>query len=381
MASTEFDVVLCGATGFVGRQTVSYFVQHAPAGLRWAVAGRNLHKLRALGVDVPILVFDSMQQDQVDIVVTRTRIIVSTAGPFRIYSDPLVDACVRLGTHYIDISGEAPRIRDLIDRYHNAAIKARVRIVPFCAVSSAPADLMLQMLNEKLGGGLIEAKGFVRMGGGSPSGGTISSIALAHKSGDAARANDPFLLNPERRRPSQAIEQDPTGVHYDRTVAAWTAPSPLGLSDTRAIRRSGALTGNEIVYQEYMAFPGRFGLIQALGFHAVLQLLDVMMRNGPTRRFLQRRLPPGSGPSEKAMDAGWFEIRVSGLTAKGRRAEVVFHGEGDVNRITVKCLCEAAFSQACDDPSLPETYGVLTPSVAFGVSLARRLKNAGIEIR
>ncbi len=84
MAPKEFDVVLCGATGFVGRQTVSYFVQHAPAGLRWAIAGRNLHKLRALGVDVPILVFDSMQQDQVDILVARTRIIVSTAGPFRI---------------------------------------------------------------------------------------------------------------------------------------------------------------------------------------------------------------------------------------------------------------------------------------------------------
>lgn len=381
MVPKEFDVVLCGATGFVGQQVVRYFAQHAPAGLRWAISGRDRTKLLALGANVPILVFDSTQQEQVDRVVARTRIVVSTAGPFRVYSDPIVDACVRLHTHYLDISGETPRIRDLMDRYHRAAVEARVRILPFCAVSSAPADLLVFMLNERLGGGLVEAKGYVQMGGGSFSGGSISSIALSHVTGDAARANDPFLLNPERRRSATSVEQDPHRVHYDRAVASWTAPSPFGLSDTRAVRRSGTLSGNEIVYQEYMAFSGRFGLARALGFHAVIQVLDLMMRSGPTRRFLQRRIPPGSGPSEKAMDAGWFEIWVMGRTAEGKQADVKFRGVGDAgNRITVKCLCEAAFLQACEELSLPEIFGVLTPSIAFGDSLVRRLKSSGIEI-
>jgi len=382
MAKKEFDVVLCGATGFVGRQSVRYFERHAPAGLRWAIAGRDPARLQALGANVPILVFDSLLQDQVDALVSRTRIIVSTAGPFRVYSDPLVDACVRLNTHYVDISGETPRIRDLMDRYHHAAVEARVRIVPFCALISAPADLMVHLLNEQLAGGLVEAKGFVQMGGGSFSGGTISSIALAHTNGDATRASDPFLLNPDRRRPAQAIEQDPTGVHYDRTVAAWTAPSPSGLGDTRAVRRSGTLTANEVIYQEYMAFPGRFGLVRAYGFHAVMRLLDVMMRNGPARRLLQRCIPPGSGPSDKAMDAGWFELRVSGRRADGKQANVSFRGEGDAgNRITVKCVCEAAFLLAWEEPSLPEMFGVLTPSVAFGDLLVNRLAASGIRIR
>ena len=382
MAKDEFDVVLCGATGFVGRQSVRYFERHAPAGLRWAIGGRDPARLQALGANVPILVFDSLLQDQVDALVSRTRIIASTAGPFRVYSDPLVDACVRLNTHYVDISGETPRIRDLMDRYHHAAVEAHVRIVPFCAVISAPADLMVHLLNEQLAGGLVEAKGFVKMGGGSFNGGTISSIALAHTNGDAARASDPFLLNPDRRRPAQAIEQDPTGVHYDQTVAAWTAPSPSGLGDTRAVRRSGTLTANEVIYQEYMAFPGRFGLVRAYGFHAVMRLLDVMMRNGPARRLLQRCIPPGSGPSDKAMDAGWFELRVSGRRADGKQANVSFRGEGDAgNRITVKCLCEAAFLLACEEPSLPEMYGVLTPSVAFGDLLVNSLAASGIRIQ
>jgi short subunit dehydrogenase-like uncharacterized protein len=127
-----------------------------------------------------------------------------------------------------------------------------------------------------------------------------------------------------------------------------------------------------------MAFPGRLGLLQALGLNAVMQLL---MKNGPTRRFLQRRLPPGSGPSEKAMDAGWFELKVSGHTADGKQANVSFQGTGDGNRITVKCLCEAAFLMACEEPSLPEVYGVLTPSVAFGNLLVSSLKASGITIQ
>lgn len=141
MAPREFDVVLYGATGFVGRQTVAYFGGNAPKGLRWAIAGRDGDKLEALGAGVPILAADARNQADVDALAAKTRLILPSAGPFKLYGDPLVDACVRLGTHYVDISGEPARIRGLIDRYHRDAKAAGVRIVNFCAMSSTPSDL------------------------------------------------------------------------------------------------------------------------------------------------------------------------------------------------------------------------------------------------
>lgn len=382
MSDREFDVVLYGATGFTGRLAVAYFARHSPAGFRWAIAGRDLTKLKSIEANVPILVFDSSSQAGVDAAVARTRVLLSTAGPFREYSDALVDACVRLRTHYIDISGESVRIRDLIDRYHQRAAEAQVRIVTLCGFSSAPADLAVYLLNKSLAGHLAEARGFFQMGGGSFNGGTISSMANAHATGDVERERDPFLLVPGHRGVAERIEHDAKGVLYDRVIRAWTAPSPMATSDICAIHRSAALDGYEVRYKESMAFPGLGGLIKALGFAAVLRVLDTMMRNEVTRRLLQRLIPPGSGPSEKEMDAAWFELRVCGTTKEGPKAEAVIRGQGDAsNRITVKCVCEGAIAMVLDEAALPAAYGILTPSAAFGDVLVQRLAVAGLEIR
>jgi short subunit dehydrogenase-like uncharacterized protein len=156
----------------------------------------------------------------------------------------------------------------------------------------------------------------------------------------------------------------------------------MATSDICAIHRSAALDGYEVRYKESMAFPGLGGLIKALGFAAVLRVLDTMMRNEVTRRLLQRLIPPGSGPSEKEMDAAWFELRVCGTTKEGPKAEAVIRGQGDAsNRITVKCVCEGAIAMVLDEAALPAAYGILTPSAAFGDVLVQRLAVAGLEIR
>jgi short subunit dehydrogenase-like uncharacterized protein len=378
MPAKEFDVVLYGATGFVGRQAAAYFACKAPKDLRWAIAGRDRAALAALGVDAPILIADARDPAAVDAITARTRVLATTAGPFRLYGDPFVDACVRLGAHYVDISGETARIRDLIDRYDKAAKAAAVRIVNFCAISSAPSDLGVLLLDRQLGGRLARASGFYRLGGGSFSGGTIASISLAHESGDAVREKDPFLLNPDRRRAIGSVERDPRGVRYNREIGAWTAPAPMGVSDTRAVRRSGALRGRDIVYQEYATYPNYLG---ALGFNTVLNLFDAAMSVRPVRNFLKARIPPGSGPSKAEMDAGWFELQILGVSDAGRKARVTLKGQGDAgNRITTLCLCESALAIALDEARLPHAFGVLTPSVALGEVLAERLRGAGIEI-
>lgn len=377
MTEKRFDLVLYGATGFVGRQAVAYFREHAPRDLRWAIAGRDPAKLQALGAGVPILIADAGDGDQLDDLVGSTRVLASTAGPFRLHSDPLVEACVRLGAHYVDISGETARIRDLIDRHHEKAKAARVRIVNFCAASSIPADLGVWLLDQELEGRLKEAKGYYEIGGGSFNGGTIASIGLALESGDARRESDPFLLGPLSGRKPTPLEKDPKGVRYDRDIGAWTTLSPMGTSDTRAVRRSSLLKGRDVLYQEYSVFPGGFG--SALGFDTIFGLFNTAMRLGFVRRMLARKTPPGTGPSEAEMDAGWFKLRLFGR-AGANKAVVTVSGRGDVgNRITTKCFCQSALALSLDEDRLPRVYGVLTPSVAFGDILLERLKSAGLE--
>lgn len=146
MSDRPYDVVLYGASGFVGKQTVQYFARHTLSEpVRWAIAGRNRQKLEAVrdavGVAVDILVADSQEQQAIDAIVAQTRVLLTTAGPFALYGNALVDACVRLRTHYVDITGETPWVKTLIDRYHTQAAADGTRIIPCCGFDSVPSDL------------------------------------------------------------------------------------------------------------------------------------------------------------------------------------------------------------------------------------------------
>ena len=376
----EFDLILYGATGFTGRQAAAYLASRAEPGLRWAIAGRDRDKLEALGIVAPILVAATDRPAELDALAARTRVVLNMAGPFKRYGDPIVAACLRAGTHYCDVSGETARIRGLIDRHHAEAASKRLRIVNFCGASSVPADLAVHLLDQRLDGRLVEAKAAVSIRGGSFNGGTIASIADAIESGDAALEADPFLLGPAGRRPSP-IERDPTGLRYDRDLSAWVTPSPMGKSDTRAVRRSAELLDRDIVFQEYMGFQGAGAWRRAAGTSALLSGVDAAFRWCPTRRLLQRTTGPGQGPSEKQMDAASYALRAWGKDANGSTAQVMIADGGDPgNRVTVKCACESALALAIQPQRLTDRFGVLTPAVAMGDVLAARLAAAEMTV-
>jgi len=236
MARRDYDLVLYGASGFTGRQAVDYLARHARS-LRWAIAGRDLAKLEAAreqaGAKADVLVAESDDQSAVDAVAERTRVLASTAGPFALYGGALVDACVRHGTHYADITGETPWVRDLIDRHHLRAAADGTRIIPCCGFDSVPSDLgtwlVVRHLREHLGAGCREVKAYFRMRGGF-NGGTLATALNLQESGQAARTRDPFLLNPPRRHSRAAMERnrDPVSARYDEDIDAWIGPYFMG---------------------------------------------------------------------------------------------------------------------------------------------------------
>jgi short subunit dehydrogenase-like uncharacterized protein len=399
--SRDYDVVLYGASGFVGRQTVEYMARQAPATLRWGLAGRDRQKLEATKLQrgapprVDVLVADTGNQTAVDAIVSRTRVLVSTAGPFALCGNPVVDACVRFKTDYVDITGEVSWVRSLIDRYQDQAVADGTRIVPFCGFDSVPSDLatflVVRQLHRDSGVSCKEVKTYFQMRGGL-NGGTAATFLNLSRPGHGKWEADPFLLGPARAHSPEEIEsnRDMLQPRFDESIGAWIGPFVMAPVNTRVVRRSAELYaqwgepyGSNFAYQEFAKYKGPLGWTQAWTMTGVLALLDAGLQQAPTRRILKALLPePGAGPSERAMNEGWFRCEAVALGEDGRRARLVMKNQGDPgNRSTAKFVCEAALCLALDKEKLPGAHrgGVLTPATAFGDVLAQRLRAAGVS--
>lgn len=396
-----YHVVLYGASGFTGQQTVQYFADQVDGEqVRWAITGRNRQKLEqvqaTLAVPVDVLVADSQDQEALDAIAEQTLVILNTAGPFALYGDAIVDACVRKKTHYVDITGETPWVKSLIQRYHAKAEVDGTRIIPFCGFDSVPSDLgtylLVRFMQQSLGVSCHQVRGYFQAAGGF-NGGTLASATNLMKSGQAGQMADPFLLNPQestQNRPENS--QDPQRPQYDKVCKAWTAPFFMGPVNTRVVRRSCALFeewqapyGANFTYQEYLKFDGPLAGLSALGTTLGTGLFGLALSQPWAWSLLQPRLPqPGSGPSSKVMDEGWFRCELIGLAADGQMARGLIQNQGDPgNRSTVKFLCESALALATQFDQLPDQQrgGVLTPATGLGDVLADRLRQAGTIIQ
>ncbi len=390
--------MLYGASGFVGRQTVAYFAQRA-GGLRWAVAGRTAARLQAVrqacgASQAGVVVADAADATALDALAAQTRVVLSTAGPFARYGSELVAACVRHGTHYVDITGETPWVREMIGRHHDAAARRGTRIVPGCGFDSVPSDLgvwlVAQALQRRHGERCVSVKACFSLRGGL-NGGTFASLVNMLDTGRRKELADPFLLNPPGTVPDDVSPHaDPVAPHHDADFDAWVGPFFMGPINTRVVRRSVALSGGspfapDFLYQEYLRFgrgPGA-ALAAAVGFGTLAG--QGALAFAPLRRLAAALAPrPGEGPSERAMDGGSFRCDLIGVGERGTRLRGCIAGRGDPgNRATTVFVCEAALALAQDSGALPggrRFGGVLTPAVAFGAVLAARLRGAGMSV-
>ena len=401
MRKITYDVVLYGASGFVGRQTVRYFADHVRLDeVRWAIAGRDRQKLELVraqvGIDVDILVADSQDRTAIDLIVSQTRVLLNTAGPFALYGDAIVDACVRYRTHYVDITGETPWVKGLIDRYHIQAAADGTRIIPCCGFDSVPSDLgaylLVRHLQQELGVGCTQVKAYYQLAGGF-NGGTLASGLNIYNRGELNQVSQPFLLNPPESIPADLERhRDPISPQYDENIETWVAPFFMGAVNTRIVRRSCALAEQwqepyrmDFSYQEYLKFDPPWTWLQSAGMVASLALIAGAIQVPPLRHLLESIIPqPGSGPTEPTMDEGWFRCELLGWGSEGQRVRGLIADVGDPgNRATVKFVCESALCLAVDFDRLAggaARGGILTPATGLGDVLVERLRKAGMQI-
>src|SRR5215469_6986178 len=397
----ELDVVVFGATGFVGRLVAAYLAGHAPEGVRIGLAGRSEQRLAEvrgrLGAAAsvwPLLVADSADRASVAELARAARVVVSTVGPYRSQGLTLVEACATAGTCYADLTGEVLFIRDSIDRCHELAAGTGARIVHCCGFDSIPSDLGVLLLHQAAraddAGDLQDTTLVVTALKGGISGGTLASgigqwDEMRASAQRRRQVEDPYALSPDRAaEPDLGGERDLDWVHHDSDLRMWTGPFLMAGINTRVVRRSNALQGwaygRQFRYREVTGF-GTSPAAPLLGgtVTAALKALQAGLVFGPSRTLLRPALPrPGQGPSDKTRRTGFFRIEIHTRTATGARYLATIAARGDPGyAATSVMLGETALCLALDRDRLPGRAGVLTPATAMGTTLADRLITAG----
>jgi short subunit dehydrogenase-like uncharacterized protein len=399
MTTRPYDVVVFGATSFVGQILTRYLFEEfsLDGKLRWAAAGRSLPKLEvvrgSLGKGagkLALIQADAGDEASLRKLCRSARVVVSTVGPYALYGEPLVRVCAEAGTDYCDLTGEVQWMRRMIHKYEKVAQASGARIVHNCGFDSIPSDLgvhyLQQQARERFGQPCTTVKMRVRAMRGSFSGGTVASVLNVLqevKANPALRKElaDPYSICPPGS--GKRVRQKNVGfAEYDPDFSAWIAPFVMSAINTRVVHRTNALLhdayGPEFRYDEaVLTGRGLRGRLTATATSAGHGAFMVAGSIGTVRSLLEKYvLPaPGEGPSNAAQLKGGFDLRFHGRTQQDEVLRTRVTGDRDPGYgSTAKMLGQAAACLASDISKKQVAGGFWTPATAFGDRIIERLQ-------
>lgn len=405
--SPRFDLIVYGATGFTGRLVAEYLCQrygpggaHAADKVKWAMAGRSAAKLaqvrddiRAPG-DLPLLTADANDPTALLALVRQAKAVITTVGPYQLYGEALLQACVDSGTDYLDLCGEPAWMAQMIARHETAAQKSGARILFSCGFDSVPFDMGVRFLQDaalqRFKAPLQKVRGHVvRMKGGFSGGTAASLVATLEAAGRDPQVNrtmaNPFALTPGFKGPAQA---DNPQAQFEEEAQAWSAPFVMAAINTKNVHRSNLLLrhlyGTDFVYEERQLMgSGTQGELQAKGAARTARLQMLALGFAPTRALIRRfALPkPGEGPGPQERERGRYSLRFAGQTVKGKALSALVNGDRDPGYgSTSKIISECALALVRDTPRTQTGGGIWTPGAALSVETVQRLQQrAGLS--
>jgi short subunit dehydrogenase-like uncharacterized protein len=386
MGERQYDLVLFGGTGFTGGLTAEYLARNTPDGTRWALAGRNRAKLAALRdrltrldpncAELPLLDADITDPESLRRLAESTRVVITTVGPYLEYGEPLVAACARSGTDYVDLTGEPEFVDRMYLAHHETARATGARLVHACGFDSIPYDLGVYFTVQHLPRSVpLTVEGQVRAHA-EFSGGTYASALTAFARSTQMAQTARHRREAEPRPRDRRIRVSSGLLYRDREVGRWMVPLPT--IDPQIVGRSAAALdryGPAFTYRHYASVK-RGPTIVAAGLG--LAVLGALAQFPAARTALSRLRKPGQGPSEHRRLQSWFSVRFVG-EGGGERVVTEFAGGDPGYDETAKMLAESALCLAFDE--LPATSGQVTTAVAMGDALLNRLARAGLTIR
>ena len=381
----KYDFVIYGATGFTGKLVVEYAIKQYNNNneVSWAIAGRNNEKLEHvkekynLPSNIGKIVVDSNDQDSIDEMVSQTKCVLTTVGPYQLYGEKIIKTCISTGTDYVDLCGEPGFMHKIISECSSEAKETGARVVFSCGFDSIPFDLGVLFVQEevmsKLNKYAPSVRGRVRAMNGEFSGGTAASM----KATMAALQSDPelinILVNPHALCDGiQGVQQDDDSKpKYDEELNTWVAPFFMAPINTKNIHRSNKLMnhiyGENFKYNEmWIQGPGEEG-------KAAAEFISTMNPLGDAPE-------PGDGPSRESRENGNYDVLfcadVDGETIKASVSGDMDPGYGS----TSKMIAESAVCLVKDCEDL--AGGIYTPAASMGKKLIKRLEsNAGLTFK
>lgn len=402
MTDTHYDVIVFGATSFVGQIVCQYLTTEYKGPLRWAAAGRSESKLRsvqqALGASdeaMPILLANADDPRSLEALCRQCDVIISTVGPYALFGEPMVKACVETGTDYCDLTGETQWIQQMVERYQAQAEKTGARIVHCCGFDSIPSDLGVYFLQQQAktrqGEYCSSVKMRVKAMRGGFSGGTVASlinvIKEASKDPELRKSlANPYSICPPSFQP-KVRQHNIKGAEFDEDINGWIAPFVMSAINTRVVHRSNALAGaaygEQFRYDEAVITGKGFkGRLAALAMTAGLGGLMIGGALAPSRWVLERFIlpKPGEGPSPEEQLSGLYDLRFFGTLNDGELIRCKVTGDRDPGYgSTAKMLSQAAICLQATDKATT-AGGIWTPATAMGQPLIDRLEaHAGLK--
>jgi len=397
-----YDVIVYGATGFTGKLVAEHLLATYGVGkdVAWAIAGRSRAKLEAVRSEIgapatlPLVIADADDAASLAAMARAAKVVITTVGPYQLYGEPMVAACVAAGTDYVDLCGEPAWMAAMIGKYDAAAKASGARIVFSCGFDSIPFDLGVVFIemkaNERFGAPLARVRGRVRKMKGGFSGGTVASLMATLESskrdpGILKTLANPFALTPGFRGPEQPRGDAPV---HDAETDTWAAPFIMASINTKNVHRTNHLLGHafgqDFVYDEMMMTgKGEKGEKAARSAAGRDRIQNMMLGFAPTRALLRQFvLPrPGQGPTKEQRETGFYDVLFTGATTDGRTLRASVKGDKDPGYgSTSKMIAQSALCLARDVGRDRTGGGVWTPGAALGETLIARLEaHAGLR--
>ncbi len=397
-----YDVVVYGATGFTGRLVAEHMLAAygAASDTRWAMAGRSRTKLEAVRREIgapenlPLVVADASDPASLLAMARSTCAVITTVGPYQLYGEPLIEACVGAGTDYVDLCGEPTWMAEMIRKYDAKAKASGARIVFSCGFDSIPFDLGVVFLQkqakERLGEAMPRVRGRVRKMKGGFSGGTVASLMATLEAAKRDPAilktlADPFALTPGFKGPPQPAGDAPV---FDEKAGAWATPFIMASINTKNVHRTNFLMGHafgaDFVYDEMqLTGDGSRGEKRAKSAAGAGRTQQALLSFAPTRALIRQfALPkPGQGPTKEQRETGCYDVLFVGELKDGRLLRASVKGDKDPGYAsTSKMIAESALCLVRDVDREATPGGVWTPGAALGEKLIARLEaNAGLR--
>lgn len=407
MSIRPYDLVVYGASGFTG-QYVAAEAFRTRGDKRIAIAGRNKTKLMKVldfmkeengGEEVKskvgLIIANNSNNDTILEMCRQSHVILNCVGPYAYYGEQIVEACIQMGAHHVDISGEPKYIQACQLKYHERAKAQGLHIVSTCGFDSIPADIGLETLRERFPGELVSAESYIHFfGGGKINVGTYNSVIQAVQDGAIVKQQIKDIF---KGRLPYVVPKSKKTFGWSGSEKKYFIPflgPDGGVVNRTQLYESSQYNKTPVSYSPFFTIPN----LIVLFFYMLFGLNVFIMTKFQLGIKLLLRYPGfftfgavADGVSAEQIKRRGFKIVIHGKGYKTKPVDVKHPGETDTQMsLTLRgpdpgyvftAITLVAAANTLVEDKLLNNGGVLTPASAFkGTKFVERIEKRGVQI-